>query len=115
MSRAERFVSAQTLHRELVGHGDSVSLSTVYRGLHDLDPAAVQHHVTPGGETLYRLRRSPDEEVITCRRCGSAAAVDIAPVRAWAAVVGATHGFTGVEVRLHVTGLCRDCRANRGL
>ncbi len=109
LERRDRFVSAQTLHRELVAEGMSISLSTIYRGLRQLDGTAIERRVTTDGEAVYRLRDLPGDQVIVCRRCGTTAAVDARAPRRWAAERAIEHGFTAIDPRLQLSGLCAAC------
>lgn len=106
------FRSAQAWHDRLRHEGSSIGLATVYRTLQSLaDVGEVDAVVTESGETLYRLCLQPTahHHHLRCRECGAAVELDAPAVEAWAAAVGAAHGYTEIDHTVEITGICADC------
>ncbi|PZR53680.1 transcriptional repressor [Xylanimonas oleitrophica] len=108
----DEFRSAQQLHETLRTRGDAVGLATVYRTLQALvDGGEVDVLRTEDGESLYRrCARREHHHHLVCRRCGRTVEIDGPTVEAWAAMVGAEHGFGEIEHTVELWGTCRDCR-----
>lgn len=110
------FRSAQAWHDALRHDGSAVGLATVYRTLQSLaDAGEVDAVVTESGETLYRRCEASEahHHHLRCRECGKAVELDAPAVEAWAAAVGAKHGFTAIAHTVELTGICSDCAAEQ--
>jgi Fur family ferric uptake transcriptional regulator len=107
------FRSAQQLHEHLRAGGDGIGLATVYRALQVLaDEGAVDVLRTEGGENVYRrCAKQEHHHHLVCRTCGRAVEIDGPSVEAWAASVGAQHGFTDIQHTVELFGTCAECRA----
>jgi Fur family transcriptional regulator, ferric uptake regulator len=106
------FRSAQGWHDFLRHEGSTTGLATVYRTLQSLaETGEVDSVVSESGETLYRRCESADDHHhhLRCRTCGAAIELDAPAVEAWAAAVGATYGYTGIDHTVELTGICSDC------
>jgi Fur family ferric uptake transcriptional regulator len=106
------FRSAQDWHDRLRHEGSGIGLATVYRTLQSLaEVGEVDAVVTESGETLYRrcLQQAEHHHHLRCRECGAAVELDAPAVEAWAAAVGAAHGYTGIDHTVELTGICSDC------
>jgi len=108
----EDFRSAQQMHELLRERGEGVGLATVYRTLQSLaDDGAVDVLRTADGESVYRkCARTGHHHHLVCRGCGRTAEIEGPGVEAWAAQVGAAHGFDAIEHTVELTGLCGECR-----
>lgn len=113
LAAVDDFRSAQQLHEVLRDQGESVGLATVYRTLANLaEDGEVDVLRAPDGEAIYRrCARREHHHHLLCRSCGRAVEIDGPGVEAWAAQVGAAHGFADVEHTVELTGTCADCRA----
>ncbi|PFG43617.1 Fur family zinc uptake regulator [Isoptericola jiangsuensis] len=113
LESSDEFRSAQQLHEALRGRGDAVGLATVYRTLQALaDGGDVDVLRADDGEALYRrCARTEHHHHLVCRACGRAVEIDGPTVEAWAASVGAAHGFADIEHTVELWGTCADCRA----
>ncbi|WP_418276545.1 Fur family transcriptional regulator [Isoptericola jiangsuensis] len=113
LDASEEFRSAQQLHELLRDRGDSVGLATVYRTLQAMsDGGDVDVLRADDGEALYRrCARTEHHHHLVCRACGRAVEIDGPTVEAWAASVGAAHGFADIEHTVELWGTCADCRA----
>lgn len=108
------FRSAQGWHDFLRHEGSTIGLATVYRTLQSLAEAGdVDAVVSESGETLYRRCDATDahHHHLRCRSCGAAVELDAPAVEAWAAAVGAAHGYSGIDHTVELTGICGDCAA----
>lgn len=115
LAEVDDFRSAQQLHEHLHATGNEVGLATVYRTLQSL---AVDGDVdvlrADDGEALYRrCSRREHHHHLVCRSCGTTVELDGPGVEAWAAEVGAEHGFVDIEHTMELSGTCRAC-ARRG-
>ena len=111
MESASGFRSAQQLHDELRGGGDSVGLTTVYRTLQALAASGDVDVIRTGdGESLYRVCATNEHHHhLVCRSCRLSIEVDSADVERWASGVADRHGFTAPTHVVEVFGLCEDC------
>ncbi|MBO3085626.1 transcriptional repressor [Cellulomonas sp. zg-ZUI188] len=109
----DEFRSAQQLHEMLRARGSSVGLATVYRAVQALsEHGDVDMLRTPDGESVYRrcAQRSHHHHLV-CRTCGRTVEIEAGQAEAWAAQVGAAHGFDDVEHTIELVGTCAGCRA----
>lgn len=105
------FRSAQQLHDLLRERGEEIGLATVYRTLQSLaDGGEVDVLRRADGEAVYRrCARREHHHHLVCRSCGTAVELDGPGVEAWAAQVGAAHGFRDVDHTMELTGTCAAC------
>jgi len=111
LRRHDDFRTAQEIHSCLGGHGDAVSLATVYRLLQQMgEDGAVDVMRMPDGESAYRhcvVERHHHH--LVCRACGATEEVESPEVEAWAAAVAGRLGYTAVGHTVELTGLCAAC------
>lgn len=107
------FRSAQQLHELLRDRGSEVGLATVYRTLQALAEAGdVDVLRTADGEARYRrCSRREHHHHLVCRRCGTAEEIEGPGVEAWAAALGAAHGYRDVTHTMELSGICAACAA----
>lgn len=117
LDEVDDFRSAQQLHELLRDRGTEVGLATVYRTLQSLaDAGDVDVLRAADGEALYRrCSRREHHHHLVCRSCGTAVEIDGPGVEAWAAAVGAKHGFRDVLHTMELTGICSDCSTTEGV
>ena len=115
LAHVDDFRSAQQLHELLHERGEGIGLATVYRTLQALaDSGEVDVLRTADGESVYRrCERREHHHHLVCRRCGTAIEIDGPGVEAWAATVGAAHGFSDIEHTMELFGTCADCRSEQ--
>jgi Fur family ferric uptake transcriptional regulator len=110
LARRDGFTSAQDLHAELRGSGDTVGLTTVYRHLQSLaDAGAVDVLRSPDGESVYRICGSGHHHHLVCRRCGRTVEVEAREVERWTRRVAESEGFVDVDHTVEIIGTCTDC------
>ncbi|WP_341846377.1 transcriptional repressor [Streptomyces regalis] len=112
LANCHDFVSAQDLYARMTADGTRIGLTTVYRGLRDLEAAdAVDVIQASAGERLYRWRPTDEHRhYLICRACGSSRPVDSEVVEEWARRIAADSGFAAVEHTVELTGVCTGCQ-----
>lgn len=112
LANCRDFVSAQDLHARMTADGIQIGLTTVYRGLRDLEAAEAVDVAQPGAaERLYRWRPdSGHRHYLICRACGFSRAVDSEVVEEWAGRIAADSGFAAVAHTVELTGVCAACQ-----
>ncbi|MDD2818065.1 MAG: transcriptional repressor [Candidatus Nanopelagicales bacterium] len=104
------FRSAQQIHDELRGRGESIGLTTVYRALQSLaDAGEVDSITSDDGEAVYRKCSNVHHHHLVCRQCGKTVEITGPTVERWADEVASTHGFTEVSHTMELFGLCAQC------
>ncbi|MBC2904783.1 transcriptional repressor [Streptomyces cupreus] len=112
LANCHDFISAQDLHARMTAEGTRIGLTTVYRGLRDLEAAdAVDVIQASAGERLYRWRPGDSHRhYLICRACGSSRPVDSEVVEEWAGRIASDSGFAAVEHTVELTGVCAGCQ-----
>ena len=113
LTTVEDFRSAQQLHEHLRDQGHGIGLATVYRTLQGLAEAGVVDVLrTDDGESVYRrCERSEHHHHLVCRSCGATVEIDGPAVEAWAAQIGASHGYSDISHTIELVGTCAACGA----
>lgn len=114
LERTEDFRSAQALHFSIVESGEKVSLATVYRILQSLAGQGLVDAVyDEQGQALYRMCTTQrHHHHLRCRSCGTAEELEADQVEKWAEQIGSRYGFTEIEHRVELSGLCPRCAAD---
>lgn len=114
---ARRHISAEELYRQIRAHDPAIGLVTVYRTLKLLRQAGLATE-RAFGEGYARFDPNPADWThhhLICTRCGTVQEFQDEDLRGLGRKVARSRGFTVVEQRLELYGLCRDCRrAERG-
>lgn len=104
------FKTAQQIHAELRGSGDTIGLTTVYRTLQLMAEAGEIDALRTGdGETAYRRCSGGHHHHLVCRSCGRTVEVSGPAVERWAESVAREHGFRDVSHDLEIFGTCAAC------
>jgi len=107
LERSDSPVSAQELHGRLAG----VGLATVYRNLQRLaDSGDVEAVRRDTGEQAFLVCGGGHHHHLTCRVCGQVEPIHDCDLDGWASAVARRHGFTEVEHRAELVGVCAHCR-----
>jgi Fur family ferric uptake transcriptional regulator len=111
LDRLPEFQSAQDLHAALRTAGSTIGLATVYRGLQEMASRGELDTLrNENGEVLYRrCAESGHHHHLVCRSCGLTREVAAPGVEQWAATVGHQHGFSDIEHRIELFGVCAAC------
>lgn len=108
LREADRAVTAQELHERLSG----VGLATVYRNLQRLaDEGEADTLLRENGETAFMLCGAGHHHHLTCRQCGVVERIGDCRLDEWARQVAGEYGFTDVDHRAELVGICARCRA----
>ncbi len=108
---AGRHISAEELHRQIRDTTPGIGLVTVYRTLKLLRAAGLATERTFGGPSARfdpRPADSPHHHLI-CTACGRITEFEDETLAALARKVKRAQGFTVIEQRLELYGLCRAC------
>lgn len=116
LAEADRALNAYAIHERVTGGGGRMDIVSVYRTLDTLMEHGLVHHL--GVVNGYLACGLEDHhhsvsEHLVCRSCG--AVREIAPERAddvEAHPAWTSGGFSPIEVKIEVLGLCRACRAS---
>jgi Fur family transcriptional regulator, ferric uptake regulator len=115
LAQAGDFRTAQQIHEQLRGSGESIGLATVYRTLQTMaESGEVDVVRTADGESAYRrCATTSHHHHLRCRRCGRTEEIQAGDVESWATTIAAEHGFTDVSHDVELYGLCEACSAER--
>jgi len=109
LGKAQGFVSAQQLHKQLTQHGSVIGLATVYRTLNSLVADGLADSLVNAGESLFRDCSKDHHHHLICNGCGIAVELEAEQAEAWASKVASEHGFTDVSHTIDIFGLCQKC------
>jgi Fur family ferric uptake transcriptional regulator len=109
LGKAQGFVSAQQLHKQLTQHGSVIGLATVYRTLNSLVADGLADSLINAGESLFRDCSKDHHHHLICNGCGIAVEIEAEQAEAWASKVAKDNGFTQVTHTIDIFGLCRAC------
>ena len=111
LSRQDDFRSAQQIHEQMKSAGETVGLATVYRNLQALSRSGRLDLLVAGdGESLYRqCEDTGHHHHLVCRECGRTVEFLAPKLESAMTAIAHDHGFTDVDHRLEVFGLCEDC------
>ena len=99
-------MTAQELHERLEG----VGLATVYRNLQRLAAEGAADTIRrDSGEQAFLLCDRGHHHHLTCRSCGRVEQVRDCGLDDWARRMGARHGYSEVEHRAELLGVCASC------
>ena len=99
-------VTAQELHGQVPG----VGLATIYRNLNRLaEEGEAESMLRESGERAFLVCAEGHHHHLTCRMCGRVEVLHDCRFADWARDVGRAHGFTEVEHKAELVGLCSSC------
>jgi Fur family ferric uptake transcriptional regulator len=105
-----RHATAESLAAELARSDDSVSLSTVYRGLEALEAIGlVRHaHLGAGGPT-YHIAAEAHHIHLQCNTCGRVISLATSVADGFVAAIAQRTGFAADVTHAAVYGRCAQC------
>lgn len=106
LSRCERAVSAQELHRLLADRAEPVGLASVYRALDQLVTSGEAERLRRGDADTYVLCPSAHHHHAVCRGCGR---VDLLEGCAVEPAPPSTQGFRIDDHQAVYYGRCPEC------
>ena len=109
LGKAEGFVSAQQLHKQLTQHGSVIGLATVYRTLNSLVAVGLADSLVNAGESLFRDCSRDHHHHLICNECGIAVEIEAKQAEEWASKVAKDNGFTDVSHTIDIFGTCKKC------
>jgi len=109
-TRSQGFIGAQQLYSNLRATGMKISLSTVYRGLHELAVAGEADTVQNEGESLFRVcAPGARHHHLVCRSCGKTVEVEGDEVERWVERVTRENGYAQASHVVDLFGYCPTC------
>ncbi|MEV0296492.1 transcriptional repressor [Nocardia sp. NPDC050710] len=112
LASGDHFWTHQQLYDELRTGDVPISASTVYRilrKLHELDQ--VETLRSEDGKLMYRLGNADGgHHNLVCRRCGHAERFILEALDQRAERLGRQFGFSDIDCRFDIYGICRNCR-----
>ena len=105
--------NAQDLHRAIIRHHPSLSLSTVYLTLEALADAGLVRRLMARDGRLRVDGTLDDHAHATCRGCGEVFDVAAVPVDQQLPPAGLPRGVKFIGARMEFDVLCRACRPRR--
>ena len=109
LGKAEGFLSAQQLHKQLTQHGSVIGLATVYRTLNSLVADGLADSLVNAGESLFRDCSKHHHHHLICNECGIAVEIEAKQAEEWASKVAQDNGFTDVSHTIDIFGTCKKC------
>ncbi|MDD3898600.1 MAG: Fur family transcriptional regulator [Syntrophomonadaceae bacterium] len=109
------WVTAKDLHEEVCNHSGHIDFSTVCRNLDTLTGMEILCRVDRdnNGIFVYCLREMEEHHHhLICRCCGKTSPMDFCPLSQLSLVQ--TEGYSELECRFEVYGICHDCQAKQG-
>ena len=109
LNKCDDELSGQELHRQLIGRGKVMGLTTVYRNLQVLiKHGLIRSRHLPTGEVLYTPVER-DIHHLTCVQCGETSKMDGCPVKNIHTPKTNTKKFQLLFHTLEYFGLCQNC------
>ena len=111
----ETFATAQEIHDRLRQEGIGVGLATVYRTLQGLATSGEVDAIRAAdGQMTYRTCSPGHHHHLICRSCGRTVEVTVPLLENLIRPLAEEQGFTQVEHRLELYGICAQCAAASG-
>lgn len=102
----------EELYQRLLERGESVSLATLYRVLHQFEKAALVRRVRFEPEnTVYELETGHHHDHILCTRCGHVEEFVDHVIEEHQSQIAARKGWLMAGHTLVIYGICRGCRS----
>lgn len=110
--RAERHLSAEDVVDELKSTGAAAGQATVYRTLDLLvrSGLVVERDFGEGFKRYEPARDVPHHEHLLCTSCGRVTEFRDERLERITTLVAEAHGFSRLQHRLVIHGVCRDCQ-----
>ncbi len=111
LSQTDRYITAKELIEHLQKRHPTLSFETVYRNLHTLRDEGFIEESRFAGETRFRIPCCPTHHHhFVCISCGRTYVMDHCPMPA---VEDIPEGFTVLQHRFEIFGICAGCRQGR--
>jgi len=105
--------TVQRIYKEVKEAYPTVSLATVYKTLQILkELRLVQELAFPQGESRFDSYVKPHLNVV-CLRCGEVVDINDSSARDLVSRTAAKTGYTVVEQRFDIYGICENCKGRR--
>ncbi len=108
----DTFLSAEALHKKLLKHNKTLSLSTVYRAMEALVEVGIISpvNIETSKETLYELSHDEHAHHLICLKCHKIIHFHHCPVQGYGQTIEKQYGFKVKEHKLELYGYCDKCQ-----
>ena len=114
MRKGGGHLDADEIYRRAKTRAPNLSLSTVYRTISVLKDAGLIEELHLDEEHHhYELKDEAGHHHLICQGCGRIIEFDCPFSQKFLCDLGEEHGFEITDVRLSLTGYCRDCRPSK--
>ena len=110
LAKTEGFITAQSLHQQIIDGKTKIGLTSVYRALQKMVSAGdVDTFRNPDGESAFRLCNPAHHHHLVCTECGYTVEIDGGAIESWATATAKANGFSGISHIADIYGRCRRC------
>ena len=104
-------IDAKELYRRAISEDESISLATVYRGLHLFKELGLVDERRLGqARCYYEMKPSVEHQHLVCRGCGKVIEFQSSLIRKVVNDMEAEHAFDVTRAELYLEGYCRKCK-----
>ena len=104
-------IDAKELYQRANSRDESISLATVYRGLHLFKALGLVEERRLGQvRCCYEIKRSVEHQHLVCRNCGKVIEFESPLVLKLVNKVQREHNFDVTRAELYLEGYCQQCR-----
>lgn len=109
----EQHMSTEELYLKLKEKSTGIGFATVYRTLKLFSESGIAREIQFGdGQTRYEhLHAGEHHDHLVCTRCGAIVEFENETIEKLQAEVASQHGFTIVNHKLELYGLCAKCKS----
>ena len=110
----QRHMTAEDVYRMLLAENMDIGLATVYRVLGQLEQVGiVRRNVFDAGRAVYEIEHGGHHDHLVCVHCGRVEEFFDPQIEALQHEVARSRGFSLVEHRLAMFGICGGCSQER--
>lgn len=112
LSKTEKLLSAQDIHKTLIKQKIRINLSTVYRTVDKLVENKIINKVNLENEThaMYEYNRHKHHHFLICQNCNKIVPIYECPIEDYESKLKAESGFEIIGHRIEFYGICEDCK-----
>jgi Fe2+ or Zn2+ uptake regulation protein len=104
-------IDAKELYRRAISQDESISLATVYRGLHLFRNLGLVEERRLGKlRCCYEIKRSVEHQHLVCRSCGKIMEIETPLIQKLVDKVRREYNFDVTRAELCLEGYCPQCR-----
>ena len=104
-------IDAKEIYRRASSRDESISLATVYRGLHLFkELGLVEERRLAEGRCYYEIKHSVGHQHLVCKCCGKVIEFESPLIDKLVDKVQRTYRFNVAKTELYLEGYCPECR-----